>query len=79
MQVKICGVRSVADARACVAAGVDLAGLNFVPASRRCVGDDAADVRAALGAVTAVGVFADAALEVIAARAAAFSPRSQLW
>ncbi len=71
MQVKICGVRRVSDARACVAAGADLAGLNFVPSARRCVGDDVIDVRAALGSVTAVGVFADASLDDIIARATA--------
>ncbi len=65
MQIKICGVRSVADARACVAASADLAGLNFVGASRRCVGQDVAAIRDALGPVTPVGVFADAALEAI--------------
>ena len=69
MQVKICGVRRVEDARACVAARADLAGLNFVSASRREVGADAAVVRAALGSVIPVGVFADASVDTIRARA----------
>ena len=71
MQIKICGLRTVADALACVTAGVDLAGLNFVPASRRYVGAGAAAVRAALGSVKPVGVFADTPADQIRAHAEA--------
>lgn len=35
--VKICGIRSVDDARMCVDAGVDAIGLNFVPESPRVI------------------------------------------
>lgn len=35
--VKVCGVRSLADVRACVSAGVDAIGVNFAPKSRRRV------------------------------------------
>lgn len=35
MKVKVCGVTSLEDAEACVAAGVDAIGLNFVPSSKR--------------------------------------------
>jgi len=37
VRVKICGVTSVADARAAVAAGADMIGLNFYPGSKRCI------------------------------------------
>ena len=37
VRIKICGVRSVADALAAVEAGADLIGLNFVPGSPRCL------------------------------------------
>jgi phosphoribosylanthranilate isomerase len=58
--VKVCGVRDAASARACAAAGADLAGLNFWPRSRRCVDVEAArGLVAALGPVTPVGVFRD--------------------
>ncbi len=61
LAVKICGVRDAEAARACVAAGVDFAGLNFVPSSRRRVTvGDAAALLPLLGPVTAVGVFQDA-------------------
>jgi phosphoribosylanthranilate isomerase len=59
--VKICGVRSVADARAAVDAGADLLGLNFVPESPRHLDPDAARALAReLPGVPLVGVFADA-------------------
>ena len=60
MRVKICGLRDQDGARACVAAGVDLVGLNFVPSSRRCITETlAAELLPVLGGVEAVGVFAD--------------------
>jgi phosphoribosylanthranilate isomerase len=59
--VKICGIRTVDDARAAVAAGADLVGLNFVPTSPRYLDPDAARALAAvLGDVPLVGVFVDA-------------------
>jgi phosphoribosylanthranilate isomerase len=61
-QVKICGVTSLEDAALCVSAGADAIGLNFVPASVRCI--DVATARAIAASlpprVLAVGVFADA-------------------
>lgn len=61
MFVKVCGLRRVEDATAAVAAGVDAVGLNFVPASRRCI--DLATARAILAVVPdhvmTVGVFRD--------------------
>jgi phosphoribosylanthranilate isomerase len=62
VMVKICGVRTVADARACRRAGADLAGLNFVPTSRRHVDPASAErLIDELGHVAAVGVFQDVA------------------
>lgn len=61
VKVKICGVRTVADARAAVAAGADYLGLNFHPASPRVA--DLATARAIADAVAGtplVGVFVDA-------------------
>jgi phosphoribosylanthranilate isomerase len=61
MRIKICGITSVEDAEGCAALGVDMIGLNFVPASPRRVDVDRA--RAIAGAVRGrveiVGVVAD--------------------
>jgi phosphoribosylanthranilate isomerase len=61
VQVKICGVTRVEDARLAVRLGADAIGLNFWPRSRRFVTPDAARaiVRALPPFVTAVGVFVD--------------------
>jgi len=70
MQVKVCGLRDEAGARACVAAGVDLVGLNFVPSSRRAISADrAAALLPHLGPVQPVGLFADQALAHVIATA----------
>jgi phosphoribosylanthranilate isomerase len=61
LKVKICGVRTVADARAAVDSGADFLGLNFHPASPRYVDEDAAaSIAAAVSGVRLVGVFVDA-------------------
>lgn len=71
VRVKICGVTSVADARAAVDAGADYLGVNFHPASPRCVDVDAARaIVAAVGRVPVVGVFVDLPRERVAAIAA---------
>lgn len=61
IQIKICGVTRIADAEGCVALGVDMIGLNFVPASPRRI--DVARARAIREAVRGraeiVGVVAD--------------------
>ena len=49
VRVKICGVRTVEDARFCVEAGADAIGVNFVPSSPRRVDTD--EARAIVGAV----------------------------
>lgn len=64
--VKICGIRSLEDARAALAAGADLLGLNFVPASPRYLDPAAArELARALDGAPLVGVFADAAAEEV--------------
>lgn len=61
VKVKICGVCTVEDARAAVAAGADFLGLNFHPASPRCVSLAAAEAIAeAVAGTPLVGVFVDA-------------------
>jgi phosphoribosylanthranilate isomerase len=42
VRIKICGLTTASDARAAVAAGADAIGLNFHPASPRCIGVDSA-------------------------------------
>jgi phosphoribosylanthranilate isomerase len=54
VRIKFCGVRSVEDAEAAVAAGADLIGVNFVPESPRCV--DHATAEAICNAVADSGV-----------------------
>jgi len=62
VRVKICGVCSVADARAAVAAGADFVGVNFVPGSpRRIAPERAREIAVAIPGTPLVGVFVDAA------------------
>ena len=63
VRTKICGITSVEDGLAAVAAGCDAVGLNFVPASPRYLSvESARDIADALPPlVTRVGVFVDAA------------------
>jgi phosphoribosylanthranilate isomerase len=65
--VKICGVRTAQDARACVDAGADAIGFNFWPGSRRYLRPaDAARLVVAAGPLLRVGVFVEpTAAEVI--------------
>jgi len=60
--VKICGIRSVLDARRCVAAGADALGLNFYPESSRFIDLSSAQAIAAAvgGQVALVGLFVNA-------------------
>ena len=62
VRVKICGVTSVADARAAVAAGADMIGLNFYSGSKRCITlERAREIVAVLPAgVWRVGLFVNA-------------------
>lgn len=66
MKVKICGARHPVDVVACLDAGVDHVGLNFVARSKRCIPVDRARALAGLlPAGVGVGVFEDAPVEVI--------------
>jgi phosphoribosylanthranilate isomerase len=62
VRVKICGVTGVADARAAVAAGADMIGLNFYARSKRFISlERAREITAALQErVWKVGVFVNA-------------------
>lgn len=58
--VKVCGVTTVADAVACAELGVSAIGLNFVPASPRCISlERAREIAAAVPKTLTVGVVAD--------------------
>src|SRR5438094_7045384 len=61
VQIKICGITNVRDAKACVDLGAQLIGLNFWPQSPRYIQPDTARqiVDALPADVTAVGVFVD--------------------
>ncbi len=67
VRVKVCGVRTVDDAVACVDAGADTLGVNLWPGTRRAV--DVATARAIAEAVggraEVVAVFVDATLDTI--------------
>ena len=72
MHVKICGVRSAADARECVLLGASSIGINFVPSSPRCVSvstavEIARAVHATGAKAIAVGVVADMTLDAMRA------------
>jgi phosphoribosylanthranilate isomerase len=70
--VKICGVRTVEDARAAVAAGADVIGVNFVPTSPRAIEPERArEIAAAVPTTPLVGVFVDAPRDEVARIAAA--------
>lgn len=62
VQIKICGVTTIEDARACAALGADMIGLNFFRQSPRATEADAARriVEALPREVCAVGIFVDA-------------------
>jgi phosphoribosylanthranilate isomerase len=62
IQIKICGITNVADARACVELGAHLIGLNFYPRSPRYIEARVAPeiVEAIPANVHAVGIFVDA-------------------
>ncbi len=73
VQIKICGVTSIADAEAAVTAGADLLGIIFAPASRRCVTVETGQqiVTAVRGRCRTVAVFQDAPVSTVNAVATA--------
>src|ERR1043166_8588052 len=62
VQIKICGVTTIEDARACVALGADMIGLNFFRQSPRAIETDVARriVEALPVEICAVGIFVGA-------------------
>jgi phosphoribosylanthranilate isomerase len=75
VRVKICGITRVKDARAAIAAGADMIGLNFYAKTPRFVDVDCAcEIREAVGArATVVGVFVNASRTYIEDRLRAVS------
>jgi phosphoribosylanthranilate isomerase len=67
VRIKVCGVREPDAALACVEAGVDMIGLNFVPGSPRQIDarTGAAIAQSVAGQIERVAVFRDAAWEEI--------------
>lgn len=67
VQIKICGVTNVKDARACAELGVSMIGFNFYPQSSRYIGPKLARriIETISPRVLAVGVFVDASAEDI--------------
>lgn len=70
VRIKICGITRVEDARAAVALGADMIGLNFYPPSPRSLTlERAQEIRRAIGRrCQVVGVFVNADREYIAER-----------
>tara|TARA_B110000263_G_scaffold154674_1_gene134265 strand:- start:2903 stop:3619 length:717 start_codon:yes stop_codon:yes gene_type:complete len=68
-KTKVCGITSVADAKACCAAGVDAIGLNFYDASPRCITvSQASEIATAVGhEIQLVGLFVNHAVDEIRA------------
>ncbi len=66
---KACGIRKPEDVVFCVKNGVDMIGLNFVPASKRCISTDQAleimSVVSLIRKMKIVGVFQDQTLEYV--------------
>ena len=71
IKIKICGIRTVSDARAAMNAGADLLGFNFYPKSPRHIDvgrcRDIMSVMRKYGQITYVGVFVNAPTEEIRA------------
>jgi phosphoribosylanthranilate isomerase len=71
VQIKICGITNVADAKLCAELGVDMIGLNFYPQSPRTI--EPARARAIIEVlpdrVKAIGVFVDRTADEIRATA----------
>ena len=67
VQIKVCGITNLKDARACVKLGVSMIGFNFYPQSPRYIGPEVARqiIEALPSEVCPVGVFVDANAEEI--------------
>jgi phosphoribosylanthranilate isomerase len=75
LRIKLCGVRTVADARLCADAGADELGIIFAPKSKRRISLlQAQEIRAAVpSSLPLIGVFQDASLDELAEAAQAVS------
>ncbi len=62
-RIKVCGITTVADARACHAAGVDYLGVIFAESARRITPERAREIRDAVPDIGLVGVFANEDVE----------------
>ncbi len=78
VQIKICGITNLEDARACAELGADMIGLNFYPQSARYIRPQQAReiIEAMPRGVRAVGVFVDALADEIRSVANAAGIRS---
>jgi phosphoribosylanthranilate isomerase len=78
VQIKICGVTNIRDARACTELGATMIGLNFYPQSRRYIEPKVARqiVEAIPRSVQAVGVFVDMTADEVRSIANAAGIRS---
>ena len=66
IKVKICGVRTVEVAKFCEENRVDFVGLNFVPVSKRKIGEEMAnEISKYLGNTKKVGVFQNQSIEEV--------------
>jgi phosphoribosylanthranilate isomerase len=67
MQIKICGITNVPDARICAELGADMIGLNFYPQSARYIGPEVARriVRDTPRDIRTVGVFVDVSTDEV--------------
>ncbi|MDQ3829101.1 MAG: phosphoribosylanthranilate isomerase, partial [Candidatus Tectomicrobia bacterium] len=67
VQVKICGITRLEDARVAVEAGADALGFVFYPPSPRCVTPEQAEqiIRRLPPFVTTVGLFVDVPLDTV--------------
>lgn len=67
VKVKICGIRTIAAAKAAINAGADFSGFNFVPTSKRFIDPDKAlkIIKVIKGKIKIVGVFQNERLEKV--------------
>jgi phosphoribosylanthranilate isomerase len=65
-RIKVCGITTAADARACCAAGVDYLGVIFAESARRITPERAREIREAVPDIGLVGVFANEDVEDVA-------------
>jgi phosphoribosylanthranilate isomerase len=64
MKIKICGITSIEDAKACAHLGVDAIGVNFVRGTSRCIDTTRArEIVAAVPGLLVVGVVANESVE----------------